>query len=273
MEETMESRKKAEAEFHDRLRQEAPFQRYTLAAETEVEQDPLWSNFKFYSVEKRSRAHFDNWLLTRCPGKHLLDYGCGNGEDSILAAQNGATVVGIDISEVSITHCKQRALAAGVSELTDFHVMDAEALRFEDNSFDLIMEYGVLHHLDFSAAMREIARVLRPTGAVICTETLGHNPLIRAYRRRTPHLRTAWEIEHILRRETIQLTKRWFGRVDKRFYHLATLASVPFRKTPLFDALLTSLGAVDSLLLRLPIIKWQAWQVVMELSKPVKNRA
>lgn len=271
MEETMESRKKNEAEFHDRLRQDAPFQRYTLAAETVVQQDPLWSNFKFYSVEKSSRAHFDRWLLTRCPGKRLLDYGCGNGEDSIRAAEKGASVVGIDISEVSITHCKQRALAAGVSESTEFHVMDAEALRFEDNSFDLIMEYGVLHHLDFSAAMREIARVLRQTGAVICTEALGHNPLIRAYRRRTPHLRTAWEVEHILRKETIQLARKWFEKIDLRFYHLATLAAIPFRRTPLFGPVLTSLEAVDALLLRMPFIRWQAWQVVIELSQPRKS--
>ena len=271
MEETMELRKKAEAEFHDRLRHEAPFQRYTVAAETEVEQDPLWSNFKFYSVERKSRAHFDNWLLTRCPGKRLLDYGCGNGEDSILAAKNGATVVGIDISEVSIAHCKQRALAAGVRESTEFQVMDAEALRFEDNSFDLIMEYGVLHHLDFSAAMREIARVLRPTGAVVCTETLGHNPLIRAYRRRTPHLRTAWEAEHILRKETIELARKWFAKIDLRFYHLATLAAVPFRRAPLFGPVLTCLEAVDAVLLRIPFIRWQAWQAVIELSQPRKS--
>ena len=36
MEETMELRKKAEAEFHDRLRHDTPFQRYTVAAETEA---------------------------------------------------------------------------------------------------------------------------------------------------------------------------------------------------------------------------------------------
>ncbi len=272
MEETMELRKKAEAEFHDRLRHDTPFQRYTVEAEAKVEQDPLWSNFKFYSVERKSRAHFDNWLVTRCPGKRLLDYGCGNGEDSVLAAQNGATVVGIDLSEVSIAHCKERALAAGVQEVTEFHVMDAEALRFADNSFDLVMEYGVLHHLDFPEAMSEIARVLRPTGRVICTETLGHNPLIRAYRRRTPELRTAWEVEHILRKETIEQANRWFAKVDLHFYHLATLAAVPFRRGPLFEPVLSCLEMVDAALLRLPVIRWQAWQAVIELSQPRKNQ-
>ena len=268
---SMESRKKEEAEFHSHLREEMPFQRYSSDVEERAEGDPHWSNFKYYSIETKSRAYVDRWIQSRCRGKRLLDYGCGNGEDSIFAARHGAFVVGIDISDVSIANCKQRAQAEGVGDRTEFLVMDAESLQFEDNSFDLAIEYGVLHHLDFPAAMSEIQRVLKPDGAAICTEALAHNPLIRAYRNRTPELRTPWEVEHILRREQILLAEKWFARVEPTFYHLATLAAVPFRKTPIFRPLLGCLELADSLLLRIPFVQWQAWQVVLECSEPRKG--
>ena len=67
------------------------------------------------------------------------------------------------------------------------------------------------------------------------------------------------------------MAEKWFARVAPNFYHLATLAAVPFRKTPIFNPLLGCLELLDSLLLRLPLIQWQAWQVVLELSKPHKN--
>lgn len=267
---SIEIRKLREAEFHDHLRHEMPFQRYSVQVEDQARHNEQWANFKYYSIEEASRAYVDEWIQARCRDKRILDYGCGNGDDSIFAAKHGAEVVGIDISEVSIEHCKRKAIEAGVSDRTHFVVMDAESLRFEDDSFDLIVEYGVLHHLEFSSAMSEISRVLKPTGEVICTEALGHNPFINAYRNRTPNLRTSWEVDHILRRQDILKANLWFKGVDARFFHLATLAAVPFRRTKIFRPLLNRLSAMDSVLLRLPFLKWHAWQVVLHLSNPRK---
>lgn len=267
----MESRKKQEAEFHDHLRDEAPFQRYSTLAEERMRGDKRWSNFKFYSIERKSRAYVDEWIRSRSFNRRLLDYGCGNGDDTIFAAKFGACAIGVDISEVSIAHCRRKAHSEGVSERTDFYVADAEALPFADNSFDLVVEYGVLHHLDFDAAMAEICRVLKPGGQAICTEALAQNPLIHAYRRLTPHLRTSWEVEHIMRRGTLLKAKHWFRNVEMRFFHLATLAAVPFRTTSWFNPLLTLFEAVDGVLLSLPGLRWQAWQIVFELSGPCKN--
>jgi hypothetical protein len=58
----------------------------------------------------------------------------------------------------------------------------------------------------------------------------------------------------------------------EEFFHLATLAAVPFRNTRLFEPLRNGLEAVDSLLLRVPGLKWQAWMVVFVLSEPKKTR-
>lgn len=266
----MESRKEQEAGFHDHLREEIPFQRYSTEAEDKVKDNNDWSNFKFYSIERKSRAYVDKWIRERCQGKRLLDYGCGNGDDTIFAAKNGASVTGIDLSEISISHCKEKAIKEGVSNRTKFYVMDGESLEFADNSFDLVVIYGVLHHMDFSVAMKELSRVLKPEGQAICTEALAYNPLIRFYRQRTPHLRTQWEVKHIVRRENILMAERWFNQVNAKFYHLATLAAVPLRKMALFNPFLSFLEAVDSVLLGLPGIRWLSWQVVFELSRPCK---
>jgi ubiquinone/menaquinone biosynthesis C-methylase UbiE len=61
--------------------------------------------------------------------------------------------------------------------------MDAEKLEFSDGAFDIVYESGVLHHLNFSKAYSEIARVLNPRGEAICIEALRHNPIIQYYRR------------------------------------------------------------------------------------------
>jgi SAM-dependent methyltransferase len=256
-------RKMAEAAFHDALRTD------------ELQRDPeryrrLTANRRFYAVTRGSTAYFERQLFARCPGRRVLDYGCGNGQYALLAARQGALATGIDISDVSIANARQEAARAGVSDRVTFHVMDCEAMEFEDDSFDVICVSGVLHHLDLGAAMREIARVLRPGGEVICAEALGHNPLIRLYRRMTPHLRTAWETDHIIRRRDVLLARRWFRSIQMRFFHLATLAVVPLRTRPVFDRALQVAEAVDEVLLRIPGLRWQAWQIVYVLSDPIK---
>jgi len=268
----MEARKEEEIAFHDKLRESLEEQRWSRQAEKRVATDPLWSNFKYYAIERDSLALMKRWLLESAPGGSVLDYCCGNGEESVFVAKQGArSVVGIDISPVSIENCQMLAGREGVADRVAFRVMDAEALEFRDNSFDLIMEYGVLHHLELDRAMAELGRVLKPGGCMVCTETLAHNPVIAAYRRRTPHLRTAWEVDHILGRKSFTTIERHFGKVERHFFHLATLGAVPFRNTPAFAPLLAGLRAVDRVLLSIPGVQWQAWQVVFKLSNPRKG--
>lgn len=270
----METRKLEEIAFHDRLRTGQSEQRWSSEAERRVKDDPMWSNFKFYAIEQHSLDLMHRWLAESCRDADVLDYCCGNGEESIFVARRGARrTIGIDISDTSIRNCRQRAVEEGVANRVEFRVMDAEALEFADNSFDLIMEYGVLHHLELPRAMAELARVLKPGGSMICTETLVHNPFIRRYRRRTLHLRTAWEVEHILGRSSFQTMAQHFGTIEQHFFHLATLAAVPLRNTPIFPLVLAALRLIDRAILRIPGLRWHAWQVVFRLSNPRKDPA
>lgn len=270
----MEKRKQEEKQFHNMLRKDSLEQRWSPELEKSIEGNPLWANMKYYSIERKSRRVVLDWLADNCKGKRVLDYCCGNGDDSVIIAKNGAReTVGIDISEVSIKNCVERALTESVSENTSFYVMDAEALKFDNDSFDIIAEYGALHHVSLEKAYSELARVLKPDGKCIIAEVLGHNPIIHYYRKKTPSLRTEWEVANIFRKKNIEMAKDYFSEVKIiGFFHLATLGAVPFRNLKAFNAILGSLEALDSVLLKLPVLKWQAWQVIFELSKPKRTQ-
>jgi ubiquinone/menaquinone biosynthesis C-methylase UbiE len=232
------------------------------------------SQEKWYSIVRKSTKCHEDWLRENCPNKKVLDYGCGNGKSLFKIAKMGASqMFGIDISDVSIENAIRKAREEGYDEnLVKFLTMDAENTQFEDDCFDIIFEAGVLHHLELGSAYSELARLLRPNGHAICIEGLGHNPLIRHYRKKTPHLRTEWETEHILRKKDIEVASNYFHKVEiLGFFHLVSIAAVPFRKLPVFNGILTVLETIDSLLLNLPILKWQAWQIVFVLSEPRKT--
>jgi len=228
-----------------------------------------FSNMKFYSVTRSSMAWRDSLLFKNIGGAVALDYCCGNGEMAVEMARRGAKkVVGIDISEVAIRNAQELANARGVEGICDFRIMDAENTEFPDDTFDVIHEYGALHHLELKTAFGELARILKPEGNLVCTEALRHNPLIHWYRKRTPHLRTRWEVEHILGVPEINSGRNFFEGMDLRMFHMAALAAVPFRKTSLFRPMLAALEAVDNLFLSIPFVRRLAWIAVVEYCRP-----
>jgi len=233
--------------------------------------DKHFSNMKFYSIAGRSEQSYQDWLRARAAGKRVLDYCCGSGEIAIFAAQCGGDTTGIDISPEGIANARLNAAREGVEGHCQFEAMDAEATRFPDNTFDTVVEYGALHHLDFDRALGELARIMKPDGEMIAIEALRHNPLIHLYRKLTPHLRTEWEVGHILGVHDLDRARAYFGEVQARFFHLAVLAAVPFRNTRLFQPLRRFLDRVDEGILKKGWIARYAWIMVFTLAKPKKG--
>jgi SAM-dependent methyltransferase len=230
------------------------------------------ANLKYYSITGASDAYEREWLKKHCmAGVKVLDFACGNGENGIFAATCGADVIGIDISPEGVDNANANAREAKVSDRCVFKVMDGENMTFPDDMFDLGVEYGALHHVELDRALSELRRVIKPGGKMICVEALRHNPLIHAYRKRTPHLRTPWEVDHILGVESLDVVRKYFRSVDVRFFHLAVLAAVPFRKTMLFRPLRWFLDRVDDILLSNRLIGKYAWIMVFVMSDPIKK--
>lgn len=200
-----------------------------------------------------------------CPGAVALDFCCGEGEGAIKMARAGATVHGIDISTESLALAREASL--GLPNPPVFQVMDAEALEFPKNhSTRSTYTAGCLHHVDLDRTYRELHRVLKPSGRIICNESLAHNPIFHLYRKRTPHLRTPWEVPHILRVGDIRRAGKYFESIDIRFHYFFSLLAVPLRRTPVFGPVLTMLEAADALLLSIPGVQLLAWQSTFEPS-------
>lgn len=102
-------------------------------------------------------------------GLNILDVGCGDGVLAVELAKRGAKVRGIDSSEAMIAAARQRAASDNIE--IDFNRAAAESLPFADNQFDVVTAIAVLCFIDDpGAALREMARVLKPGGRLIVGE-------------------------------------------------------------------------------------------------------
>lgn len=260
---SLEARKREEIEFHNLDRTESPD-----AAERRAGLD-MHANRKWYSVTRPSRAWVDGWIGRECSGRVFLDYACGLGNMTLRAARAGATLaVGLDISDESVRLARERASRERLGGRAMFVQGDCEATEFPDQSFDRIICSGMLHHLDLDRAYAELRRILRPGGKVLCIEALSHNPLIQAYRNRTPEMRTEWEAQHILGVPDAIRAKRWFRLADVRFWHLCDLASVPLRDSRVGPVVGGAGRLADLVLLKVPLVRRLAWQFTFVLEHP-----
>ncbi len=103
-------------------------------------------------------ANFKNTI-----GKDILEIGVGLGSDHQKFAENGAILTGIDLTDRAIQYTKKRFQIYNLN--SNLLVDDAENLSFNNDSFDMVYSWGVIHHSpDTSKAISEIFRVLRKDG-------------------------------------------------------------------------------------------------------------
>jgi SAM-dependent methyltransferase len=99
---------------------------------------------------------------------NALDVGCGEGRFCRILRAAGISPVGIEPTAALLETARQRDPSG------DYRRGRAEALEFPDASFDLVVSYITLVDIpDFRAAIREMARVLRPGGALLIANLTG----------------------------------------------------------------------------------------------------
>lgn len=97
----------------------------------------------------------------------VLDVGTGPGYVPIEIAKRaeGVFVEGIDLTRKLIKIAERNANEAGLSGKIHFEVGNATNMRFEDNSYDMVISTGAMHHWKYPArVIDEMCRVLRPGG-------------------------------------------------------------------------------------------------------------
>lgn len=103
--------------------------------------------------------------LPVAPGSRLLDVGCGSGQLALMAAKDGLEVTGIDIAGNWVERARARAQAEGLR--VRFEEADAEALPFEDASFDIVASlFGAMFAPRPDLVAKELLRVCVPGGTI-----------------------------------------------------------------------------------------------------------
>ena len=103
---------------------------------------------------------------------HALDVGCGTGTYSVILAQAGYEVIGIDFVEAALEMARERAADADVS--IQFQQADASTYQAQ-NTFDFVLDSGCLHSLSNKEQYRQnLLSWLKPGGKLIM-ETSNYN--------------------------------------------------------------------------------------------------
>lgn len=92
-------------------------------------------------------------------GKRLLDIGSGEGRHTIAAAMSGLKAYGMDYQLLAIKKAKGLSREEKITGSLDFIAGDVFSIPFKDGSFDILIDYGVLHHIKKSDAYGYIYRL------------------------------------------------------------------------------------------------------------------
>jgi demethylmenaquinone methyltransferase / 2-methoxy-6-polyprenyl-1,4-benzoquinol methylase len=170
------------------------------------------------------------------PGQRALDIGTGTGDLAIAVAEVGApdsAVVGVDFTPEMLARGRQKLGPLGLAGRIDLRQGDGERLDFPDNTFDACCSGFVVRNLaDLPQGFREMLRVVRPGGRVVCLE-ISHPPglvfgsLFRLYFGRI-----------------VPFLGRIVGRSFDAYTYLPTSA-VAFPNAPTLKAIMEDVGWTD----------------------------
>jgi ubiquinone/menaquinone biosynthesis C-methylase UbiE len=110
-------------------------------------------------------------MTHRLDQKRVLEIGCGQGfgMEIILRQFGAATVSGIDLDPRMVARAQKRI--APYAGRADVSVGDVTAIQADDESFDAVFDFGVIHHVPFwEDAISEVRRVLKPGGIFVFEE-------------------------------------------------------------------------------------------------------
>ncbi|HWQ57277.1 MAG TPA: class I SAM-dependent methyltransferase [Bryobacteraceae bacterium] len=212
-------------------------------------------------------------------GKRVLDIGAGLGESSVYFAMQGADVTMADLSPAMVRTALELGRHYGLT--LEGTVSSGETLNVAENSYDFVYIANTIHHVqDRPALFKQINRALKPGGRFFSIDPIEYNPAIQIYRKLATQVRTPDESP--LRYADLKLAKRFFQNVGCRTFWLTSLSLFAkyyfvdrvhpnqdrywkriLLETPETLRWWMPLRVVDSVLTRIPLVRWVAWNIVI----------
>ena len=201
-------------------------------------------------------------------------------DSTVFFALKGAKVTASDISPAMLDRTLSLARHHGVSISTK--TCSNEDYNFGINTFDIVYGANVLHHLSNLRPFLEAVKIaLIPNGKFFFWDPLIYNPAIKIYRRLAKKVRT--EDEQPLRFSDVKIFKDYFREVHHKEFWLTTLLiylkyffidRIDPNKCRYWKKILIEdpakikrwfcpLKKIDTLLLRFPLFKYLAWNMVI----------
>lgn len=124
-------------------------------------QEPRYLSGAAYAGKSKIKILLGEQVLRELRGKIVVDFGCGEGQEAIELAQNGALqVIGIDNREAALRRARENARRAGVQEICVF------GFKTSRGADAIISLDGFEHFGDPGAVLQAMYHLLKPGGAV-----------------------------------------------------------------------------------------------------------
>lgn len=205
-------------------------------------------------------------------GLRILDIGCGDAVDSIVLAASTNQVWAIDLALNRLVLALENVQKSVASQRVLSLCMDAHALAFPDNYFDLVVGNSVLLFLDRQRFAAECYRVLKPGGrALFPNESMRRHPLL-LFRRALPGIRKRESVADRITLRDIDEMGKVFDHTAHREFYLTSVLLAPilarFGQLRPVSLAMGGANAFDQILLQMwPRLRDLCWIGVIEFRK------